>query len=48
VAGFEFIHIEVGNRNAYMLLFATRIGKAKVNEFNFVFFHHLQYISRGL
>jgi hypothetical protein len=31
-----------------VLLFATGIGEAEVNEFNFVVFHHLHNVCDGL
>jgi hypothetical protein len=38
----------VGNWHGNVLLFATGIGEAEVNKFDFVVFHHLHYVCDGL
>jgi hypothetical protein len=35
----------MGNRDADVLLFATRIRETEINEFDFVVLDHFQYIS---
>ncbi|MNT04833.1 hypothetical protein D3C72_1394260 [compost metagenome] len=42
VARLEFVHVEVRHGNRHVLLFTTGISKAEINEFDFVFFYHLQ------
>jgi hypothetical protein len=42
MTGFKLVHVEMRNRHGDVLFFASCVSKAKINEFDFVVFHHLQ------
>jgi hypothetical protein len=47
VAGFEFVFVEVRDGNGHVLFLAAGIGKAQINELDFVVLQHLNYICGG-
>jgi hypothetical protein len=48
MAAREFVLVEGGDRHGHVLLFATGIGEAEINEFDFVVLHHLHHVCDGL
>jgi hypothetical protein len=44
----EFVFIEMRNRHAHVLFFATCIGKTKINKLDFVFLDVLHDVGDGL
>jgi hypothetical protein len=48
MAAAELVFIEMGHRDGDVLLFATGVSEAEVDELDFVVLHHLHLIGDGL
>jgi rhodanese-related sulfurtransferase len=47
VAVFELVFVKGGNRHGDVLFLAAGIGKAEIDELDFVFLDHLHHVLRG-